>query len=67
MSLICENIISVGIGFDGALHACLAITDTMANPSQHVSADVVTFHMYRPITPGYTHWCSFLPMLSFVI
>lgn len=44
MSLICLNIISVGIGFDGTLDAYLAITDTMPNPSQHVFADLVAFH-----------------------
>lgn len=38
------DLFSVGIGFDGALDAYLAITDTMPNPSQHVFADLVTLH-----------------------
>lgn len=44
MSLICLNIDSVGIGFDGTLDAYLAITDTMPNPTKHVFADLVAFH-----------------------
>ena len=38
------NISNVGIGFDGTPDACLAITDTMPNPSLRVFADMVALH-----------------------
>lgn len=41
----------MGIGFDGTLDAYLAITDSMPNPTQHVSADLV-----YPIDSG--HECQ---------
>lgn len=51
MSLICFNVNSVGIGFDGTQDVCLAITDRRPNPTQHAFAYLGAIHARLSLMP----------------